>query len=60
MLDKALLLTNAGFFLEASLAFDALDTLVFFHLPEHAYEENRYFIGSLDPEGHAYAVQTYW
>ena len=124
MLDKALLLTNAGFFLEASLAFDALDTLgldkgqmvrwyyarqKFLHdyqeyvstsdftvldadkitfyqdrilsdtevsSPinrqirilrmleeqdyEHAYEENRYFIGSLDPEGHAYAVQTYW
>ena len=27
MLDKALLLTNAGFFLEASQVFDALDTL---------------------------------
>lgn len=27
MLDKAMLLTNAGFFLEASDAFDALDTL---------------------------------
>ena len=27
MLDKALLLTNAGFFLEASEVFDALDTL---------------------------------
>ena len=124
MLDKALLLTNAGFFLEASLAFETLDTLAldkdqmvrwyyarqkFLHdyqeyvsmsdftvldedkikyyqdrilsdteptSPinrqmrifrmlnerdyEKAYEENRYFIGSLDPERHAYAVQTYW
>ena len=124
MLDKALLLINAGFFLEASLAFETLDTLAldkdqmvrwyyarqkFLHdyqeyvstsdftvldedkikyyqdrilsdteptSPinrqmrifrmlnerdyEKAYEENRYFIGSLDPEGHAYAVQTYW
>ena len=124
MLDKSLLLTNAGFFLEASLAFETLDTLAldkdqmvrwyyarqkFLHdyqeyvstsdftvldedkikyyqdrilsdteptSPinrqmrifrmlnerdyEKAYEENRYFIGSLDPERHAYAVQTYW
>ena len=124
MLDKALLLTNAGFFLEASLAFETLDTLAldkdqmvrwyyarqkFLHdyqeyvstsdftvldedkikyyqdrilsdteptSPinrqmrifrmlnerdyEKAYEENRYFIGSLDTERHAYAVQTYW
>ena len=124
MLDKALLLTNAGFFLEASLAFETLDTLaldkdqmvrwyyarqkflhdyqeyvstsdftvldedkikyyqdrilsdteptstinrqmrIFRMLNERdyekAYEENRYFIGSLDPERHAYAVQTYW
>ena len=124
MLDKALLLPNAGFFLEASLAFETLDTLAldkdqmvrwyyarqkFLHdyqeyvstsdftvldedkvkyyqdrilsdteptSPinrqmrifrmlnerdyEKAYEENRYFIGSLDPERHAYAVQTYW
>lgn len=124
MLDKALLLINAGFFLEASLAFETLDTLAldkdqmvrwyyarqkFLHdyqeyvstsdftvldedkikyyqdrilsdteptSPinrqmrifrmlnerdyEKAYEENRYFIGSLDPERHAYAVQTYW
>ena len=29
MLDKALLLTNAGFFLEASQVFDVLDTLAF-------------------------------
>jgi hypothetical protein len=27
---------------------------------KNAYEENRYFIGTLDPEGHDYAVQTYW
>ena len=124
MLDKSLLLTNAGFFLEASLAFETLDTLaldkdqmvrwyyarqkflhdyqeyvstsdftvidedkikyyqdrilsdteptstinrqmrIFRMLNERdyekAYEENRYFIGSLDPERHAYAVQTYW
>lgn len=124
MLDKVLLLTNAGFFLEASDVFDALDTLALnkdqmvrwyyarqkflrdyqeyvstsdFIVPdaekikfyqdkvlcntsasslmnrqvrilrmleeqdyEKAYEENRYFIGSLDPEKHGYAVQTYW
>ena len=124
MLDKALLLTNAGFFFEANKVFDALDTLALdkeqmvrwyyarqkylrdyqeyvstsdFILPDvekikyyqnkvlsdidapsqmnrqvrilrlleeqdykNAYEENRYFIGTLDPEGHDYAVQTYW
>jgi hypothetical protein len=124
MLDKSLLLTNAGFFFEANKVFDALDTLALdkeqmvrwyyarqkylrdyqeyvstsdFILPDvekikyyqnkvlsdidapsqmnrqvrilrlleeqdykNAYEENRYFIGTLDPEGHDYAVQTYW